>query len=409
MFTTKNKLIRSAAALVAVGVALSASLVPSSPANADPKQYSALVGFGSDTTQDVMNALAGFSVGNNYGPVQTSLASGQVQLVSWDAFPANECIVTKVGAPTILRPNGSTNGRRILSRAFGGGTWPTGTGNVCGHRNASGLVDFARSSAAPVGTGTVLTYIPFGRDALTWAYNKPSGSPLVDLNPAQLNSLFLTGPQLIGGTVIIPCGIQTGSGTYQSWNTAVAISNSPLGQDVGTNFCNTGLAIGGLPDAGGRQQESNGPELTIKANSLATTSNPICDGVAGGAAVSCANAQVIVGFSASQFIARSNNVGSPNPGPGVALGQINGLDPIVGIAPNLTPDATFYANATFGRDVYNVIATESLAAPADARIVSMFVGSTSAVCSASATIQLHGYLALGANCGSTTLTGPFVA
>jgi hypothetical protein len=409
MITSRKKLVRIAAALAAIGAACGASMVAGSPANADPKQYSALSGYGSDTTQDVMNALSGFVNGRNFTPVQTSAGTGQIQLVSWDAFPANECIVTKVGAPTILRPNGSTNGRRILSRAFGGGTWPTGTGNPCGHRNASGLVDFARSSAGPSGAGSALTYIPFGRDALTWAYNKPSGSPVVNLTPAQLQSLHLTGPQNIGGTVIIPCGIQTGSGTYQSWMTAIGISVSPLGQDVGTNFCNTALAVGGLPDPGGRLQESNGPELTIKANALATTSDPICDGVAGGAAVSCANAQVIVGFSASQFIARSNNVAAPNPGPGVALGQINGTDPVNGVAPNLTADPVFYANTTFGRDVYNVVASEVLQAPADARIVEMFVGPSSAVCSASATIQQFGFLALGTNCGSTTLTGPFVA
>lgn len=409
MITNRQKLVRVAAALAAAGAALSASLVVGSSANADPKQFTALSGYGSDTTQDVMNALSGFVNGRNFTPVQTSAATGQVQLVSWDAFPANQCIVAKTGAPTILRPNGSTNGRRILSRAFGGGNWPSGTGNPCGHRNVSGLVDFARSSAGPAGGGTALTYIPFGRDALTWGYNKPSGSPVTNLTPAQLTSLHLTGPQLIGGTVIIPCGIQTGSGTYQSWMQSIGISVSPLGQDVGTNFCNTGLAPGGLPDAGGRLQESNGPELTVKANALATTSDPICDGVAGGPAVSCANAQVIVGFSASQFIARSNNVAAPNPGPGVFLGAINGTDPVNGTAPNLTPDAAFYSNATFGRDVYNVVASEVLEAPADARIVSMFVGPTSAVCQASATIQQFGFLALGANCGSTTLTGPFVS
>jgi hypothetical protein len=191
--------------------------------------------------------------------------------------------------------------------------------------------------------------------------------------------------------------------------TALGISVSPLGQDAGTAFCNTGLAPGGVPDAGGRLQENNGPEFAVKANALATTSDPICDGVAGGAAVSCANAEVIVGFSASQFIARSNNVGSPNPGPGVNLGQINGTDPVNGTAPNLTADATFYANTTFGRDVYNVVASEVLQAPADARIVSMFVGPTSAVCSATSTIQTFGFLSLGANCGSTTLTGAFIA
>ncbi len=386
----------------AMTIALAAGIVASSSAYADPQQYKALIGFGSDTTQDVMNALAGYSGGNNYPPVQ---GFGDVQLASWDAFPANECIVTKVGAPTILRPNGSTNGRRVLSRAFGGGTW---AGGVCGTRVMTGLVDFARSSAGPASAGTVLTYIPFGRDALSFGYNKPSGSPVTSLTPAQLTSLLLTGPQLISGTVIIPCGIQTGSGTYASWNTALGISTT-AGSDTGTAFCNTGLAIGGLPDAGGRLQESNGPELTIKANSLATTSDPICDGVAAGPAVPCTNAQVIVGFSASQFIARSNNVAAPNPGPGVGLGAINGVVATNGTAPSLTPNATFYANATFGRDVYNVLATEVVADIGNQQIQSMFVGPTSAVCSASATIQTFGFLALGAACGSTTLTGPFVA
>ena len=353
----------------------------------------------------MLNAFSGFVNGRNFTPLQTTAVSGQVQIASWDAFPANECITTKTGAPTILRPNGSTNGRRILSRAFGGGLWPSAA-NACGQRNASGLVDFARSSAGPAGAGTALTYIPFGRDTLTWAYSKPSGGPVINLTPAQLTSLHLTGPQLIGGTVIIPCGIQTGSGTYQSWMTALGISVNPLGQDVGTALCNSWL---GVPDTGGRLQENNGPELKLKADLLATKSDPICDGVAGGAAVSCANAQVIAGFSGSQFIARANGFGSPNPGPGVSLGQINGQDPINGVAPNLTADPVFYANTTFGRDVYNVVATESLQAPADQRIVDMFVGTTSSVCQATTTIQQFGFLPLGANCGSTTLTGPFVA
>ncbi len=410
MTSLRKKVLCVGSAVAAVATIGCVGLIGSSPVNADPKQYSALIGFGSDTTQDVVNAFAGHSDGINYPPLQTSAATGKIQIASWDAFPANQCITTKVGAPTIQRPNGSTNGRRILSRAYGGGLWPAAA-NACGQRNVSGLVDFARSSAGPASSGTDLTYIPFGRDALTWAYKKPSatGATIINLTPAQLTSLHLTGPQNIGGTVIIPCGIQTGSGTYASWMTALGISITPLGQDAGTNFCNTVLAPGGVPDAGGRLQENNGPELTVKANALATTSDPICDGVVGGTSVSCADAEVIVGFSASQFIARSNNVGSPNPGAGVLLGQINGTDPINGVAPNLTADATFYANTTFGRDVYNVVASEVLQAPADARIVSMFVGSTSAVCSATATIQTFGFLSLGANCGSTTLTGPFVA
>jgi hypothetical protein len=402
--TRKSKLVKVAAAAAAVGSIAAIGFAGNSPANADPKQYSALVGYGSDTTQDVLNALSGFVNGENFTPVQSQDAS-QTQLVSWDAFPANQCITTKVGAPTILRPNGSTNGRRILSRAFGGGTWGNAT---CGLRDVSGLADFARSSAGPPSAGTDLVYIPFGRDALTWAYSKPTGSPVTNLTPLQLTSLMVNGPALIGGTVIIPCGIQTGSGTYQSWNTANGLATT-AGTDTGTAFCNTGLVNPAIPAADGRLQESNGPELKLKADRLAVTSNPICDGIAGGEAVSCANAQVIVGFSASQFIARSNNVAAPNPGPGVSLGAINGNVPVNGTAPNLTPNAALYADATFGRDVYNVLPAETIDDIGNVQIQTMFVGPTSSICQAEDTIATFGFLPLGAACGSTTLTGAFVS
>jgi len=378
-------------------------------ANADPKQYtSALFGFGSDTTQDVVNAFAGFSGGVASIPLQSSVLSGQKQIVSWDAFPTGECITTKVGAPTIQRPNGSTNGRRILSRAFGGGVWPT-SGGLCGNRDASGLVDFARSSAGPATIGTDLMYVPFGRDALTFAYNKPTGSPVTNLTSAELTSLFSTGPQVIGGTVIIPCGIQTGSGTFASWNTALSINTTQ--ENTGTGFCNTGLApFPAVPDAGGRLQESNGPELTIKANALATTSNAICDGIPGGALFACTNAQVIVGFSASQFIARSNNVASPNPGAGVELGTINTtLVFVSGSGSSRAPVSSGYANATYGRDVYNVLPAETADDLGNLPIQSMFIGSSSVVCSATTTIETFGFLSLGGSCGSTSLRGTFVS
>jgi hypothetical protein len=206
--------------------------------------------------------------------------------------------------------------------------------------------------------------------------------------------------------VIIPCGIQTGSGTYQSWNTSNGLP-ATAGSDTGTAFCNTGLVNPAIPDLGGRLQESNGPELKLKADVLATTSDPICDGTPGGPSVSCANAQVIVGFSASQFVARSNGVAAPAPGPGVALGAINGAVPVNGTAPNLTPNAALYNNPTFGRDVYNVLPAETVDDIGNVQIQTMFVGPTSSVCQASATIAQFGFLPLGANCGSTTLTGAF--
>jgi hypothetical protein len=408
----QKKLVRTAAALAAVGTIAGVASIGASPAQADPQQYTAPVfGFGSDTLQDVTNAFAGFSNGVNFTPLQSQ--PGNRQMVSWDAFPANSCISPKVGGPSILRPNGSTNGARIISAAYSpaADTWPFGATALCGGpKNPQGLVDFARSSSGPatVNASGALTYIPWGRDALSFAYTRPSGTPTVSITAADLVTLHSTGPQLIGGVPVIACGIQTGSGTYASWMTALGLPNP--GDNTGTATCNS---VGGVPDVGGRLQENNGPDLIAKAGLLGTMTHAICDGVAGGAAVPCTNAQLVVGFSASQYIARSNNVGSPNPnleGTGFSgLGRIDGQQAVSGTIPNLIPVADAYNNATFGRDVYYVVPYENIdvANFTDiAYIVDMFVGPSSKVCSATSTIQQHGFLAIS-NCGDTTLRAPF--
>ncbi len=399
----RRKKISALVATAVVGIAVVPGMVGTSPANADPKQFSALVGFGSDTTQDILNAFSGFSNGVNYEPLQTSATTGYTQLASWDAFPANECIGVKPSAPLIHRPNGSSQGRRILSRAFGGGQYGTA---ACGVKDVSGLVDFARSSAGPAAgdLGTDLTYLPFGRDALTFAYYRPGGEPVTNLSTTQIRSLFSSGPAVIDGVVLIPCGIQTGSGTKQSWDTTMQVT--PATEATATAFCNN---AGGVPDTGGRLQESNGPELKTKGDVVVALSDPICDGTPGGAAVSCAAVQVVVGFSASQFVARSNGAASPVPPPEVRLGGIDGNPAVNGTAPNVVPNAAFYSSATYGRDVYNVLPTASVTDPNTTAVKEMFVGAGSAVCSPAAqeTTEKFGFLPLGAACGSTTLTGSY--
>ena len=84
--TLKGKIARATAGIAAAGLVVGTSLIGGSPAGADPKQFSAFTGFGSDTTQDVVNALAGFNNNINYIPVQSSIASGKKQIVSWDAI-----------------------------------------------------------------------------------------------------------------------------------------------------------------------------------------------------------------------------------------------------------------------------------------------------------------------------------
>jgi hypothetical protein len=125
---------------------------------------------------------------------------------------------------------------------------------------------------------------------------------------------------------------------------------------------------------------------------------------------------VIIGFSAAAFIAKSNGVAPGTPPAGVGIGSIsnNGSavdigSPVTGTAPTLTPNATFFNDTTFGRKVYTVWQTSVLTGLGNDDIKSLVVGTGSAVCSATTTIEKFGFLSLGADCGTTTETGPLVA
>jgi ABC-type phosphate transport system substrate-binding protein len=366
----KAKLAKAAAAVTVLAVGAGSVLVGSGPAGADPKQASALIGVGSDTTQDVMNAYAGENFGINYTPVQSSAASGRRQLVSWDSTnpdpTGDRCITTKVKSATIYRPNGSGSGRNALSRSIlGTGVWGTPAPECGGPKGISGLVDFARSSNRSTTAGNDLVYLPFGRDFVGYAYYfKPigGGAPLtgnVTFTQAELAQLHTTstvapaaplqfdpdGPGSVwpGPVPVIPCGIQTGSGTGQFWQQA--LTGTTGGDQNATSACrllaggNTGTLNGGP----GRLQESDGAGLAAKGDQVPGT-------------------MVIIGYSAANFISSSNQVTKSTLVPGVQMGNISTIVPNndpnrlpwVGTAPNLTPNTAYYANATFGRDVYNV-------------------------------------------------------
>jgi len=401
--TRKSNVVKVAAVAAALGSLAAIGFAGSSPAQADPKAYSALVAVGSDTTQDVTNAFAGFSSGINYTPLQSTAATDLTQIISFDAG-ATSCVATRTGFGAILRPNGSSGGRRALSQiGLGVSTW--GTGSPCGAKDPSGSIDFARSSSGPVvpDTGTVLTYVPFARDALTFAYYSADGTSGTDTTQANLDTIFTNGTGIIGTSPVIPCGIQTSSGTYGSWNGNAGVSAPEM--EAGTALCRGVL---GVPDTTGRLQEHNGPQLKIKGDLVAALSNALCDGVVGGAVVPCTNVQVIIGFSASQFVARSNGLADPAPGPGVALGSIAGLPFVTGTAPNVLANAAGYANTTFGRDVYNVFLSPFIDDTTNGVLQSLFVGPTSAVCSADTTVTNLGFIPLSnAACGTTTLRGSY--
>lgn len=402
MLTTKTK---KALAAGLVLTALGAGLMAGS-ASADPAQLSALIGVGSDTTQDVMNAMAGRTNGVYFTPLlspTTALAQDNTrrQVISFDATAAtagagDNCITTKTGAPGFTRPNGSSAGRRALSRAMDGGKY--GSAECGGVKDVAGLVDFARSSSGPSSgdTGTVLTYIPFGRDGVSFAYYRASGGAAVtSLTRAQLTTLFTTGPQTINGVRIVPCGIQTSSGTYSFWNTVTTATTAT--EPTGTAECN---AL-----AGGRLQENDGVDLKAKGDLVA------------------AGDQVIVGFSAGAFIAKSNGYATPVPPAGVGMGSISnngsGTDlgsPVTGTAPNLTPVSAFFSDSVFGRKVYNVFPTSVITGPGNADLKAMFVdsdataGNNAVICNApyTATVQALGFLP-ASDCGAITIKGSLIS
>lgn len=387
--TIRKMVLRTAAVAAVAGVVASAV---GAPANADPKQLNAFVGVGSDTTQDFMNAASGFSTGFNYTPVQSSVASGQKQVISFDAT-GSTCITVKTGAGSFDRPNGSSAGRRALSRSIDGAVFGVATNGCGGPKSISNLVDFARSSAGPLAgdTGTTLTYIPFGRDGMSFAYYRTDGSPVTSLTRAQLTTLFSTGRQTIGGVSILPCGIQTSSGTYQFWNSAAGISVAQEAAAVAECAAlPTGLA-------NGRSQENDGVELKAM-------------GDAADAAVN--GTQVVIGFGAGPFVAKSNGVATPTPPANVGMGAIsddgagNNLGfPVTGTAPNVAPVASFFANTVFGRNVYNVLPTAKIdSALGNTDLKTLFKGATSAIC-LDATVRLQYGFVPAANCGDSSLKG----
>ena len=158
MLNTKKA--KSLAFAVAATALIGAAASAGGNASADPKQYDApFVAVGSDTTQDIVNAFAGFENGVNYTPLQTDAATGQKQLVSWNATAnglTTTCITSRTGGPSFNRPNGSGAGRTaLLSTITAGGT--TSNSNCgTGTTSASGQISFARSSSLSGTAGTTL-------------------------------------------------------------------------------------------------------------------------------------------------------------------------------------------------------------------------------------------------------------
>ena len=388
MLTTKKA--KSLAFAVAATALIGAAASAGGNASADPKQYDApFVAVGSDTTQDLMNAFAGFENGVNYTPLQTDAATGQKQIVSWDATAnglTTTCITARTGGPSFNRPNGSGAGRTALLSTITGGGTTSNTNCGTGTTSASGQISFARSSSLSGTAGTTLAYVPIARDALSFGVYRKTGAPVTSLTSAQLTQIFTTAAGVtIGGVKIYGCDIQSGSGTGQTWRQKLTGATTPL---TTTTVCDgainpgTGLAFGAA-------QENDGDGLVARGDAV--------DAIDPGA-------QVIVGFSVGGFIGKANGVARGGMPTSVSIGTISDItvnNPVTGTVPNLVGDSTFYAS-TFGRDIYNVFPASVInSAFGNDAIKQLFKGATSKACLATATIQKFGFLPI-ATCGDST-------
>lgn len=308
------KIKKIAALGAAVGLVLSGVAFASS-ASAEPVSNSYAI-VGSDTLQDSMNALANGTTVS--GASVRILAAGQT-VGNFDAF-GSAAIQTKPGGVYFARPNGSGSGRDALRASVSGANWSV-SNNATPARAITGQVDIARSSSGPGSSANAdgrLLYIPFGRDAVAYAY-KGGTAAWANLTAAQLKSIYDGTLTSIDGVPVTPRLPQAGSGTRTFFLNALGYSGSAP----------TAPAVN---DTGNTTPEN---DATVLGDNQ------------------------IIPFSVANWVAQANNVSGVNTvaaAPTVGLGSpVAGQAPYTGTAPNLVPNSGFYANTTFGRDVYLIV------------------------------------------------------
>lgn len=206
---------RSKRLILAAGACLAALSLITPTALADPTgpvppPFRDLVGSGSDTTQDVLNALSNVITIGGVKPIGSYDASGSAT------------IQTKAsGCSGIPRPSGSSAGVGRLQDSLEGVSFP-------------GCFQFARSSADnsasfpanPPGGAGRLSYVPFAVDAVTYVIRDDSPLPN-SLTVADLRSIY---DCALPTTDVRPLLPQATSGTRQFFlqqlgYTATEISN----------------------------------------------------------------------------------------------------------------------------------------------------------------------------------------
>lgn len=302
----------------ALGVA--AMLFAAAPAaNAEPVAVGPVV-VGSDTLQDVMNALANGTTITG-GSVRST--AGSDPAASFDATGSVN-IQTKSGGAFFGRPNGSSDGVKALSRSIDGAPYTSATSGGAANVTITNQVDVARSSAGgTVNPAGELLYIPFGRDALSYAHSGGSNPAFPNIDQATLKGLYECTITQVGGVTVTPVIPQAGSGTRKDWVAKIGVTETSM-LEVSEGGC---VVVG---------QEH---ETRFLADGV--TPFP---------------ANAVAPMSAAQWVAQNTGAGVNRIGTGVQIGSpVAGLSPVTGSGAAMVPNQAFYDNSTWGRDTYVVV------------------------------------------------------
>jgi len=392
---------RVALAAGVLGVAgAAAGLGTGTPAHADPAYWAgSFVGVGSDSVQDLFDAFAGEAPSppasnvQFYTPLHSSAATNNETISSFDAYPPGGstsspgCITGKINGPAFDRPTSSSTGITALNAAISGSGWEASTASCTNALvNVTGQIDFARSASGPSTTGTTLTFIPFGQGATGYAYFDHGTGNASSLTTAQLTALYSSSTgqiTLASGDTLEACLPASGTAVRKTFEKAIGVSDGTAAIAATANGCNS------LP-------QNNGNTFYSQFSSLPTGTD------------------VIVPFYVPSWIAQADGIGTDTSNTAranaVNLGSIDGNAPFTGSIPNLVPNTSFYQSG-YGATAYVVVPTNKVTGTfKNNALVSLFAGSTPAICSSSTqtTLHLFGFDSLTSSegtCGSTTTEG----
>jgi hypothetical protein len=370
-------------------------------ASADPSFTSAIVGVGSDVTQDVNAGLSGESpeppttqAPNFFDPITSTTGTNSETIASFDASPPGAdgntsdpgCIITKVGGPSFDRPNSSTAGITALLDAVNDTGFENTSASCTGTPvDVSGEINFARSARGPKSGGSTLTFIPYAQDGLgilVYDHGADDFDSGGGLSTAQLTSLYSssTGKITVGTQTVYGCLPIAGSAPRSQLETVLDISDSTATTAATAAGCNS-------------ITQNSGNAFATFFTGLGT------------------NDDAVIPISAGSWIGQANQVGLDRSNTarsdGAYLAEVNSIQPTTGTAPSLVPNTAYY-ESTFGYPVFEVVPTENLSGFGEnAAEVDLFENE---ICKTTVQSIVHqfGFDTLQGSedtCGETTVTG----